>query len=244
MPKRRTLVVLTIIALLGGVFLAGRASKAPVPLPVLPPEVIIETIVKEIPVPVEIRVEVPGPIKIVEKIKWKTREVEVPFETIRTVTEVVERAADLGSLSAQVQIDALKFEGLHKTKVKYGWRGTADCSIRAGTAGPWTTLVREPFSLEGSTAITTEAPKDRRPFPWRLDLRLGANTAGELDFGTSFHRRSRFGFYFQGQWNPNAESFSFDPRDDDFYFDQSPFSFSEDDFRLALGVEFTIGRNK
>ncbi len=240
-------VFIAILLFAGGVFWAGRASKKPVPLPVMPPETIIVETVKVVEIPTEIRVEVPvhgPPPKPVEVIKWKTKEVPVPVETVRTVVEYVTAEQDLSEVLGRVSITSVKFEGLVGNTLSYGWKGKANCDI--GLPGEeslttWLPLVAHPFDLTASTSISTISPKDARPFPWRLDLRLGATSRAGLIAGGSFHTNSRIGFFVHGTFEPRSNTIPAFKGDDDFY---SP-SFEEVtkwEWGAQLGVEFTIGR--
>lgn len=155
--------------------------------PPLPAEVIRETVVEQIEVPVN----VPGPARVVERVEWKTREVEVPVETVREVTRWLER--DDAELQARVSVHGWKFEGLDDSgQLAAGWRGNATCEVRSGEAD-WTRLVSEPFSLTESTAETTIEPGlAARLRGYRQAALAGYGTDG---WGVGYRRRlgrSRF----------------------------------------------------
>ena len=175
-----------------GVFILGKSLAPPgEPLPQLPPETVTVTTVKTIEVPVEI--QVPGPVRIVERVKWRTKTERVEVPVIKEVEKIVYRAAETGILDAWIDISAYKYEGLDPEdgEYKFGWRGYASCSIEneAGQA----TLTEKDFDLSQSLAESTIEPEPLRR-RWTVDARLGVVSSPGADIGLSFHR-GRVGAY-------------------------------------------------
>lgn len=171
---------LAAVALIVVGFFIGRAlSPAPgPPPPALPPDVIPVEVVKEIPVP--------GPERVVERVKWRTKTVEVPKEVIK---QVVAQAESSG-LPVEGKIDVLaeKYLGTDGDTVRFGWKGTADCKIRAGSA-EWTTIVSEPFDLADSAVVTTMAPAPETQKLNRMEFLMGATpTSSGLSYAVGYWR--------------------------------------------------------
>lgn len=141
---------IVLAAILGFIIARCSGPKPPEPLPPLPPEVIKVEIVKEIP----------GPERIVEKVKWSTKEVEVPTEVVKEIIKVVDKSEGPGRLFAKIDIDAKKFEGLDEDgKLARGWKGEAQCKVRGNQNDPWIILTHSPIDLTESTAVSTDIPK-------------------------------------------------------------------------------------
>jgi hypothetical protein len=216
--KKRLWLLLLVVAV--GVGVAGGWYFKPhlPPPPPLPPEVIEVEVVKEIPV----LVEGPERVKIVERIKWKTRTETVEKEVIKEVEKVVEKAAEVGTLQAQVNVDADKYEGVNAVgTLAFGWKGTADCQIRAATTDPWTVIARSPFDLTASYAQTTQAPEEKASTGgMRVEARAGVHSDEGIDLGLTVYPWAgkkfwrRIGFYGSMQssslefYNPSQEIFN------------------------------------
>jgi len=228
MKKWLLLIALLVVAFFGA-FAGWTLKPVPKPPPQLPPQTVYVDRVKKIEVPVEVVREVPGPVKIVERVEWKTREVEVPKEVIK----VVEKAADLGSLFARAFTKGDKYEGVVNGQLKWGWKGTINCDIRAAPDDPWVEILKQPFDIASSMAISTQEPQKAR---WTVDLRAGLTTAPGLDLSASWHRR-RLGWYAGLQYDTDPQTWaSFDYQNEVARLEQS------DSWRLYGGVSFRIGR--
>lgn len=213
--KRARTVVLVLLLLAGAglvwsaAYRMGRAN-APPPPPPLPPQTVTVEVVKEIPVPVEVE----GPARVVERVQWRTREVEVPVEVVRSVL-VPSGGCDSelsrpAPLEARVSVHGWKFEGLNdEGELAAGWRGTAICEIAQGGSADWTELVAEPFSLTESSAESTVEPglPDRlRGFRQSIDV--GYSTDGFIGVGYARRiGRSRLHWSLAYEWG-GAEVFS------------------------------------
>jgi len=244
MPRLRTIVLVLILLICGGV-LARAAYRwgqgHPVEIPQLPPETITVEVVKEIPVPVEVAREVPGPVRIVDRVEWRTREVEVPVETVREVVRWL-GLAETG-VEGRVRVEGSKFEGLDSSgQLAAGWRGHADCEVRAA-GEPWLPVVSQPFSLAESVAQTTHEPTIVTSLRgYRASILLGATTGPGLT--AAYWRRigtGRFGWYVGGDYvfSPTGDSYSYCIDGD--YGCQSG-HYAEPDGRLFVGVSFSWGR--
>lgn len=149
---------LFLVAILASVAAGAWASRtlfppkpAPPPPP-LPPEVIEVEVVKEIPVE--------GPERVVERVRWETREVQVEVPVIHEVERVVREAVNLGTLQGRAEVNADKFFGQDESgKLAFGWKGHISCAIRAKQTDPYTLLFTEPLDLRGSMTVTTVAPE-------------------------------------------------------------------------------------
>lgn len=189
MKKRTRRMVLAVMALMcvGAVwagFRVGRAT-APAPPPVyLPSKTIVVEQIKEIPAEPD--------VKIVERVKWRTKEVAVEKEVVKEVVrtfcplESETSSTKVEEVFAEVGVEADKFEGVLKEGgvVLFGWKGTGWCQVKRGEEGSWVELVRAPFALEKSVSVSTLLPPQLpKPFKWRLEVRAGAWTA--LDSGVA-----------------------------------------------------------
>lgn len=239
--KKYILIAILLSVGFGLAYYLGRKTAPPVPAVPLPPEVIIQTEVRRVPVPEYIEVPVEGPpLKPVEVVRWKTKAAEIPEPVIEYVERIVTLPApERPPLLARVEVDGVKFEGYADGRLAYGWKGKAVCLIQGVEAAEeWFPLVDEPFSFESSTAITSLPIKP--PTPWRTTLRLGVTTSSELDFGASWFRRGRWGLYLNGQWNPDPETVSYSYGN--YYEEMSQSVHTEDRWRLAIGATFNLGR--
>ncbi len=224
---------------MGTTYVLGRIDSTPgPPLPQMPDKVIVVKKVQEIKGDTIYLPGDPPPPKIVEKIKWKTKEVEVKVEVIKEVITRVYMRGSTGSLLAEVDIDAEKFEGLVGDSLEYGWAGRLRCNIRADSDEEWTSLVDEPFDLSSSYAISTLAPPEPHK-RWTTDLRLGVVSTPGVDLAVSIHKRSRWGFYAGLQYDLDPETFESVFYDDDFL---QTIKFEADRARVYGGFEFRIGR--
>jgi len=224
MDKKQRRFWLTIVGLLiasaalGGWIIGrnGTSTEAP---PLLPAETIEVEVTKYI--------ETPGPERIVERVRWRTREVPVEKEVVKEIVRIICPVADEASgetttpeVTAQVLIEAEKFEGVAQEgskKLLFGWKGVAWCQIK-GEGGEWLTLANEPFDHTRSEAQTTIAPVPVKRFRWRLELRAGLWKAMNSDLsdsgwgvGTTYYPWKRVGFYanYQGstsQFIPDYEA--------------------------------------
>ena len=190
--------LLLILLLMSGGAVISRIAfpPAPVQLPPLPAEVVEVEVVTEIPI------MVPGPERVVERVRWRTKEVavEIPIEVIKEVIREVE--VDGPPPTARVRVEADKFEGVNaEGKLVHGWKGWADCDINLGE--DWINLVHQPLDLSTSTVVSTIAPVLAKPPMNRIDLGIGATTDGLL-FTTGYHRRllwkSWFGRLIMPDW--------------------------------------------
>ena len=137
----------------------------PVPTVPLPPDVVKVEVVKEI--------KVPGPGKVVEKVVFVTKSVEVPVEKIKEVATFVDPIG-------RVRLDANKFVGVEDGKVKFGWKGNAVCEFSPKTdPNKWVKLFESPFDLTESKAETT-IPPTPQPKRLRFDLGAGVTSRGAL----------------------------------------------------------------
>ena len=224
--------ILLLLLTFAGVFILGKSLAPPgEPLPQLPPETVTVTTVKTIEVPVEI--QVPGPVRIVERVKWRTKTERVEVPVIKEVEKIVYRAAETGILDAWIDISAYKYEGLDPEdgEYKFGWRGYASCSIEneAGQA----TLTEKDFDLSQSLAESTIEPEPLRR-RWTVDVRLGVVSSPGADIGVSWHRDSRWGLY--AGWQKDFDTQQIILSDSSTYA-----SFSPDSTRIYGGVSLRIG---
>lgn len=187
---KRWLMILGVLLLVGVGATAGRMMFPIViePAPPLPPEVIEVEVVREI--------EVEGPERVVERVRWRTREVPVEVEVVREITRYVEKADDGPErLFGRVRIDADKYEGACDAGICFGWKGQANCQIKGDEEAEWLTLVSEPFSLDSSRVETTIAPVVKRAFRWRVEARGGVNSEGGWNVAATYYPWKRLGFY-------------------------------------------------
>ena len=245
MRKAKWIVLLLILLVAAGLLVhaAYRWGQGnPIEVPQLPPETVTVEVVKEIPVPVEIQVEVPGPVRVVDRVQWRTQEVEVPVETVREVV----RWLGLGEqdVEGRVRVEGWKFEGLDdQGRLAAGWRGHADCEVRAAGEPSWLTVVSQPFSLAESTAETVHEPTIATSLrAYRASLLLGVTTGPGVQ--AAYHRRigrGRFGWYVGGDYvfSPSSESVSSCV---DGQYGCSTWNISESAGRLHAGISFSWGR--
>lgn len=151
-------------------FLTGyQVAKGPKQGPInvnLPPKVITVNQVKVIPGPTEYR--------IIERIKFQTKSVEVPVERLKEVTTFIDPIG-------RVRLEANKFEGLKNGKLAFGWKGNAVCEFAPkNQPTAWLKLVESPFDLTESKAEATSPPLIPLSRKTRLDLSLGAGQTGLL----------------------------------------------------------------
>jgi len=234
--NNRVLWILIALLFVGGFVLGRRTAPDPPPLPQLPPEIVRVEVVKEIEVPVEVRVDVPGPTKVVEKVVWRTKTEYVPKEVIREVIKVVEVAAKTGDLDAWIEIQAYKYEGQNQDTGKYefGWRGFASCSMESGIRN--VVLTEQDFDLTQSVAEGTYRPEGRRR-PWTVDLRLGATTMPGVEVGLSWHRGSRWGLFTTYQHDLDETEYTIFGENIEAYE-----YYNLDRNRFSAGVSFRFGR--
>ena len=182
----------------------------------------------------EIEVEVPGPERVVERIVWRTREVEVPGP----VREIIQQIPYNEPITARILIDAEKYEGTVNGNLVRGWDGIADCQVRSESID-WHTVIREPFDKTLSfTESTDEAGTlEERLASWRFTTRLGITSDSDIRLGGTWQRRGRFGFWGDIDYALNPDStVTFVPSQETY------FDVTEDRFRFAGGIAFSIGR--
>ncbi len=190
---KRWMIIIGILCLVGLGAVAGRTMFPIVikPPPPLPPEVIIETVVKEI--------EVEGPERVVERVKWRTKEVIVEKEVVKEIIKFIEadsvESGEEVNIYGRITIEADKYEGACAAGVCFGWKGQADCQIRSGEQEEWVTLISEPFSLDDSRAETTIAPVEEYTFRWRVEMRGGISEEGEWNVGATYYPWKRLGVF-------------------------------------------------
>lgn len=171
MPLRSALILCVLVSALafGGGFLTARLQPGPPPevLPPLPPKVVTVTVVKEI--------KVPGPERVVERVRFVTQDRPVEVEKLKVVESMVDPVG-------RVRLDAQKFKGLQDGKVSFGWKGRAVCEFKPKTAADedWLTLVESPFDLTASQAEIAEAEvvKPALVPKVRVDLGVGSGLRG------------------------------------------------------------------
>jgi hypothetical protein len=210
--KARTVAALVVLA--GSCAVAASVAyrvgvrNAPPPPPPLPAEVVYVDRVKEIEVPVEVE----GPVRVVEKVEWRTREVEVPKEVVREVIRWVELdgSPDVVPIQARVSVTGWKFEGLDdQGQLAAGWRGTASCEVQEPGGAVWRELIVEPFSLAESSSQSTRDPDvHERLRGFRQAFLAGLGTHG---WGAGYRRRigrSRFDWTlsFEKDWSGPSSS--------------------------------------
>ena len=234
MERRSNKLLVAILLFCCGVaYVMGRVTAPVPPAPPLPPDTSVVKIVKEIVPGPEIIKEVPGPVRVVERIKWKTKIQEVEVPVIREVATVVERAVELGTLQSMVDLDADKFEGLVNDTLSWGWRGRARCLIRASHNDDWTVILDQPLDLSASTSISSLRPQPKKR-PWGLDLRLGVVSSPGVDLSAAWGR-GRLRPYLGAQYDLDPEAL--------ITFDSDSLRHLEADrFRFYGGVQWTLGR--
>ncbi len=255
-------VLYVILASMITTYVLGRMTSKPgPPLPVMPPGILIDHQVKEIPVENPLNNEMAGQLqrtvaqlerlalekagllKIVERLKLKAVAVIKTEPEIEEIADVLDKAVDLGSLFALATADVQKFEGLHEGKLRWGFEGFLGCDIRASEEDDWTRIMYSPIKLEASTAITTQAPvipKKR----WTADLRLGIVTTPGFELGLSIHKRSRIGWYAGFQYDIDPDSFTtlVERLVDDEYSVLDSLTFEADKLRGSFGLSVRVGR--
>lgn len=237
-------VVAVLILAFGGLaFAAGWRSKPtpPKPLPPLPVE-------KLVPVEIIKEIKVPGPERVVERVRWKTKTVQVPVETTKTITKIVcDQENPDRQLLGDIQIDAQKYEGEADGKLVQGWAGTATCSVAEmladGATGPLLTLFEEPFDLHSSRAesivpVAAHLPEwERRPH--RTEIRLGLTTAPGATLGVSRYGKRRLGWFVTASvdWSPEEWTAYQETQDGAYLARQTAQS-----ARVGAGLAFSFGR--
>lgn len=191
-------------------------------LPPLPAEVVEVEVVKEIPVPVE----VPGPARVVDRVEWRTREVEVPTEIINTVIEYRDRPVE-----GRVRVEAHKFEGVDAAgEARFGWTGQLFCEIRPDGMD-WIPMVSEPLDLTTSLAVTTVPPAPVRR-GWR-EIALGIGTAPSVYARYAQSRNGRWGWWMQARLHLDPEVVGLGS-----FGEQGVELFSEDTLEFSGGASF------
>lgn len=207
----------------------------------LPPEII------ERAVPVEVIKEIPGPATVVERIKWKTQEVPVERPVIHEIATVIEKAAEVGTLFAEIEVEADKHVGRDGDKIFAGWVGSATCRARAAQGDPWTSIVTSPFEQSVSQSLSELAPELFLPrtLPRTVEaaLKVTSETAvrGELRW---YREKKRWGFAVEADYRLNPDEFSedqFTSVGDGYYQPAGSVSDIQDRWVLAVGVARRFG---
>lgn len=234
-------VVAVLLVLIGGLAFAAGWRSRPTPGPIyvdLPPKTITLEVVKEI--------EVPGPERVVERVRWKTERVEVPVEVVQIVRELVREDR---SILGDVQVNAAKYEGINPEtgKLAQGWAGEAICSIAPvmddGEPGPWLEIVSQPFDYQTSTAVSVVPPTAHVPYwekhPRRTELRLGATTAPGVAVGLSRYGKRRLGWFAEATVDFQPEEFTtYQSTGEIDLFTRE----RAESVRVAAGLAFSFGR--
>ena len=232
--KIRTVFILILLLLLVGfgVWAGYQWGYEPPPPPEIRTEIVDRMV--EVEVVKRIEVEVPGPERVIERVVWRTRDVEVPGETIELIRQIPVAERVFG----RIVIDAEKYEGTVDGRLTRGWIGTADCQVRSDSVD-WYSVVAEPFDRTLSFSESTDEPgtPEERATPWRVEGRFGLTTAPGLEGGLSWYRRGRLGWFASVRYDLDPATYS------EFVSQYETFETIEADrWQIGAGVAFAIGR--
>jgi hypothetical protein len=203
-----------LLAAAGGGYVGYRVGRGPAHVAVTAP-------LPEDAIPVEPIARTALPTNVVERVKWRTRIVQVPRSageatpgawTVEELQAALRACEDAGAgavpttpdvladpsvlapaVEGRIELDATKHIGLlpDGETVAYGWTGTATALLTVD--GQERELFRSPLDLEASTAVSSLLP----PGPvkgWpQLELRLGVGSDQSAMVGATFYPwRGRF----------------------------------------------------
>lgn len=167
--------------------------------------------------------------------RWQTKEIEVPVEKIVRVP--VEKVVEIPGASPDCPLPETVSFSIHGADAHVESRKGNLFAV--GQAELWRTEP-PPETLLGVAAwedeLTEIASLRAYTRPWRATVLLGTSDLADIRLGLVWQRRSRFGLWFMGGYDPNPESRDFLSDYDGNY------SFSADKFGVAGGVSLTLGR--
>jgi len=157
------------LLLLGVLLLAATVCGVLIGFWLQPPPPAPRIITKEIEVPVEVVREIPGPERVIEKVKFVTREVPIEVPIYQEVPQPTTPSAPVPPTTPEVPAVEPRYVGRIKLEAvklelqpdSYVWTGEAACQTKQGDAA-WKTLFSAPVVAKGSRA-RAEATGDREP---------------------------------------------------------------------------------
>lgn len=159
--------------------------KPELPPEQLPPKVVTVEKVKEIEVPKEVIKEVPGPVRIVERVKFVTEEVPVEKEVFKEICT----SDNISGLTGRVRLQGDKYT----SQEGFGWRGSGLAEVNFD--GSWKLLFESPLDIEFSKAITTEDPVGLPNWRHKITLGVGINTDLEKSYLFGYSRNLNWELY-------------------------------------------------
>lgn len=169
-------------------------SKPDPPPEQLPPKVVKETVIKEIPVTTEVIKEVikevPGETKIVEKVVWKTKEVPVEKEPLTDLCKDDDQDGTINvleedySILGKVDIEGYKFD----SQEGRGWLAAGHVDVNIG--GDWKQLFKfDELDIDESFGLVTPEFGKIKIKKHRISLGIGVDSFGQATYLLSYEKK-------------------------------------------------------